>query len=441
MFLRRAVSVPMVLVAGCTFVLDDPRPAANSAPASPNARGASAHPEAEPGRGQPVTMLAAGAAHVCALSLGGEVSCWGRNGDGQLGYGHTRTIGDDEPASAGGSVVVGGAVRSLTAGGRHTCAILVNGAIRCWGRGAELALGRGHGHTESIGDDETPASVPPAIIYGGQPRRVVAGATHSCRVTEGGLVKCWGTSLDGALGYGTGTENAGWLGEVPVGGKALDLVAGWDHTCALIDVGFPQGGVVRCWGNATAIGLGGTQNIGDDELASTAPYLPLGQVVELAAGERHSCALDAAGAVRCWGDGSDGKLGMGDTKSSPAIWGAAIALGVPAVQIAAGRDHACALTGAGRVRCWGAGRHGALGQGSTANIGDDELPAARGDVPLAERAVQVVAGDSFSCALLETGRVSCWGRGDDGQLGYGAPADVGDDELPLELAPLEPFLP
>lgn len=437
MILRRAsMGMAIALLGGCTFVIDEVGPTAGDSEGDATHRRAVPTPPAsEPQHVEPVVLLAAGAHHVCALSLGGEVSCWGRNTDGQLGYGHTEAIGDDELAGSNGSVMLDGQVRSLSAGGRHTCALMTSGAIRCWGYGGDMALGRGHAHDETIGDDETPDSVGPAIIFGASPRRLVAGETHSCRLGESGLVKCWGTSLDGALGYGTSTENAGWLGEVPVGEKAADLVAGYNHTCALLD-----GGLARCWGNATALGLGGLENIGDDELPSTVGHVPLGEpVVQLAAGRRHTCALTTQGAVRCWGDAPHGALGYpGITASLDAAVGP-VDVGAEVAQIAAGREHTCALTTQGRVRCWGAGARGALGYGTTYDVGDDEPPASLGDVDLAEKAVQVAAGDSFTCALLQSGRVSCWGSGGDGEIGYGATSNIGDDELPRDVRPLEPF--
>ncbi|MFO0761638.1 MAG: hypothetical protein U0359_34670 [Byssovorax sp.] len=114
-------------------------------------------------------------------------------------------------------------------------------------------------------------------------------------------------------------------------------------------------------------------------------------------------------------------------------------IGAAVVQIAAGRDHTCVVTVQGKVRCWGQGAHGELGHGDTETIGDDEPPSAAGDVSLPEGAVQVVAGDSFTCALLESGKVSCWGLGEDGRLGLGNQRTIGDDELPSSVEPLLPF--
>ena len=399
-------------------------------------------PEVAPQPAEPmrVSALAAGAAHVCALSVDGQVTCWGANDSGQLGYGHPWAIGDDEPPSDAGPVDVGGSVVSLAAGARHTCALLENNRIRCWGFGGDLALGRGDGHPETIGDDESPGALGDAIIYAGSAfEALAAGDHHSCVLTASGRIKCWGDSPAGALGYGFATKTGGWLGEVPLGSVVASSIAtGCDHTCVIVDAG-----AVRCWGAAPALGYGGLADVGDNELPAELGEVALGEpVVELAAGQKHTCALTAQGAVRCWGLGGYGALGAGTTHSTPnAATAAIVALGEVVTSITGGDRHTCALTLSGAVRCWGDGASGALGYGNVKRIGDDESPAAAGVVQLGERAVQVEAGNGFTCALLESGTVRCWGEGDSGRLGTGTDADVGDDELPLSVPPVEVFLP
>jgi alpha-tubulin suppressor-like RCC1 family protein len=385
----------------------------------------------------PAVALAAGAAHVCALAATGEVSCWGRNDVGQLGYGHTESIGDDEPAASHGDVDVGGPVVSIAAGEQHTCAILQKGSIRCWGYGGDLALGNGNGKDYTVGDDEVPGEMKDAIIYSNSPFvQLAAGDHHTCMLTQNGAVKCWGDSPEGALGYGYSTKTGGWLGNVPMGGAAHALVAGAEHTCAIVD-----SGAIRCWGEATSLGYGGGDNIGDDEQPSELGAISLGDaVVQLAAGDRHTCALTAAGAVRCWGLGEDGALGYGSTQNIQNAAAAGIVnLGGLAVQIAAGQSHTCALLLDGTARCWGEGSAGALGYGNTDDVGDNESPAVAGAIQLSEVATQLVAGGAFTCALLASGTVQCWGEGLDGRLGYGHPWTIGDDETPDTMKPILPF--
>jgi len=386
---------------------------------------------------QPAIALVAGADHACALAASGEVTCWGNNDFGQLGYGHTEAIGDDEPVAWHGSVDVGDWVVGLTAGRQHTCAILEKGSIRCWGYGGDLALGNGNGKYHTVGDDEVPGEVKDAIIYSNSPfSQLAAGDHHTCMLTELGSIKCWGNSPEGALGYGYATQTGGWLGNVPLGDTASFIVAGSEHTCAIVD-----GGKIRCWGEATSLGYGGEKNIGDDEKPSKVSALWLGETaVQIAAGDRHTCALTVSGAVRCWGQAKDGVLGYADNMDNPSAEEAGIVkLGGATIQIAAGKRHTCALLLDGTVRCWGEGSYGALGYGNTQDIGDDEVPSAAGAVALPEPVVQLVAGDGFTCALLNSGAVQCWGSGLDGRLGYGHEQTIGDDETPASRLPILPF--
>ena len=434
------VSISLIALGACTFEIAAPEqlPAPGESSAGEN----EGHDNHDPSTGtdplhQRAVALVAGAGHACALAASGEVSCWGNNDVGQLGYGHTDPIGDDESVGAHGAVAVGGPVASLAAGAEHTCAIMETGTIRCWGYGGDLALGNGNHHPDTVGDDESPAEMGDAIIYSNSPIvQLTAGDHHSCMRTELGAVKCWGDSPQGALGYGYGTKTGGWLGNVPIGGNVSFLVAGAEHTCAVVD-----GGKVRCWGESTALGYGDTGNVGDDEQITQLPALSLGEAVtQLAAGARHTCALTASGAVRCWGQGLNGQLGYASSQSVATAWEAGIVnVGGAAVQIAAGRSHTCALSVQGSVHCWGEGSFGALGYGNIEDVGDDEMPAVAGVVELPEPVSQIAAGDDFTCALLQSGAVQCWGSGRGGQLGYGNEWTIGDNETPAVVEPIRPF--
>jgi alpha-tubulin suppressor-like RCC1 family protein len=107
--------------------------------------------------GAPAVDIVMGTGHVCALLENGAVRCFGSGYSGQLGYGNTENIGDDETPASVGDVPLGGKAVQLGAGEQHTCALLDTGGVRCWGRNSDRQLG--YGHTDNIGDDETPASV------------------------------------------------------------------------------------------------------------------------------------------------------------------------------------------------------------------------------------------------------------------------------------------
>ena len=229
--------------------------------------------------------------------------------------------------------------------------------------------------------------------------------------------------------------------------EILELSLGGLHTCALI-----EGGRVRCWGsNGTGqIGSGMVGNIGDDELASAAIDLPLPAVVHLFSGGAHTCATLENGDLRCWGFNTSGQLGLGNTAAlfalgddEPIDVATATNLGGPVTEARLGVVQTCGLT-AGQVRCWGGGVYGQLGLSSLVTIGDDELPLDVEPIMLGGEASQIAVAGSHGCALMTTGAVRCWGRGDSGQLGYGSNQNIGDNEHPVvagELSLVPPEQP
>jgi alpha-tubulin suppressor-like RCC1 family protein len=146
-----------------------------------------------------VTQIVAGFGHTCVLLEGGAVRCWGFNDYGQLGYANTTWIGDNEAPASAGDVDIGGAVTQLAANYDHTCALLTSGAVRCWGYNGIGQLG--YANTENIGDDETPASAGDVDV-GGTVKQIAVGWGTSCALLANGAVRCWGNGSYGQLGYG-----------------------------------------------------------------------------------------------------------------------------------------------------------------------------------------------------------------------------------------------
>lgn len=321
----------------------------------------------------------------------------------------------------------------LAGGAHHTCAVLDTGEVRCWGLGDSGQLG--HGNTSNIGDNEAPALVD-TVDVGGAVVQITAGTEHTCALLDTGEVRCWGEGDAGRLGYGNTNdigddETPASAGNVDIGGVAVQITAGAAHTCALLDTG-----MVRCWGQGShgRLGYGNTGDVGDDEVPASAGTVDIGgTAVQIAAGELHTCALLDTGAVSCWGFGRDGRLGYGNTSDvgddeAPASVGTVSAGGI-AVQIATGGAHTCAVFDTGTLRCWGSVALG-YGRRYSLPIGDDEVPASVAPVSTGSTVVRVTAGFDHTCALLAGGRVRCWGEGYTGQLGYGNTNAVGDDEVP-----------
>ncbi len=141
---------------------------------------------------------------------------------------------------------------------------------------------------------------------------------------------------------------------------------------------------------------------------------PLTGVVRLSVGHSHSCAVLESGEVRCWGFNWYGQLGNGTTKDritpSPVT---GLSQGV--VEVIAGFSHTCAVVESGEVVCWGGNEDGQLGDGTEE---DSTTPVEV--VGLSSDARAIAVGMNHSCALLDTGGVQCWGSNTVGQLGSGS---------------------
>ncbi|MEM6928554.1 MAG: CARDB domain-containing protein, partial [Myxococcota bacterium] len=172
--------------------------------------------------------LAAGGRQTCAVSDTGAIRCWGIGQYGVLGYGNTDDIGDNETPASVGDLPLGRPVIAVDAGFHHTCAVLDDGAVRCWGRNQSGQLGQGH--VDDLGDNETLDTVPD-IVLGAAAIDVAAGVYHSCALLDTGAVRCWGDASFGQLGYGTTeaigeNETPATAGDVPLGGTAVAIEAG-----------------------------------------------------------------------------------------------------------------------------------------------------------------------------------------------------------------------
>ena len=320
-------------------------------------------------------------------------------------------------------------VSAITTGYYHTCVLFDHGAVRCWGRNDYGQLG--YGHTNDIR-----TSLIPNVPLGATAVDISAGYEHTCALLDTGAVRCWGRNRYGELGYGHTNdigddEPANVAGDVPLGGTAVAITAGDFHTCALLNTG-----AVRCWGNGGRLGYGNINDIGDDEFPSSVGDMPLGGIaIAISSFYAHTCALMSSGAIRCWGNNNGGQLGYGHRDAigddEPASAAGNVPFGGTALSVSAGHFGTCAVLNSGAVRCWGVNIHGQLGYGYETQIGDDEPASAAGEVPLGGTAVAVDASGSLhTCALLITGAVRCWGSNFFGQLGYENQGDIGDDEFP-----------
>jgi alpha-tubulin suppressor-like RCC1 family protein len=254
------------------------------------------------------TAITAGYNHTCALLETGNVRCWGHNASGQLGYSHTQNVGDDEPVYKFGDVEVGATVKDIVAGGNHTCAITTTNKVRCWGYNGHGQLGLGT--TTNVGDTQKPSAVADVNLGGGVPLQISLGGNHTCALLDNGFLRCWGYNGSGQLGYGNYTTRTTPGNDLAPGSKVLQVTTGSDHTCALLNTG-----TVKCWGYNGYAQLGYGNTITLNAPAPTEVELSGATAYRVSAGIHHTCALLSTGAARCWGRNQGGQLGYGSTNT------------------------------------------------------------------------------------------------------------------------------
>lgn len=230
----------------------------------------------------------------------------------------------------------------------------------------------------------------------------VAAAAIACTWSAGGVA-----AVPPAL-HGADADVAGLA--VPAGHRFKQIVAGWSHTC-----GVSSTGGALCWGDNTYGGVGDGTLV-DRKLP--VPVTGLGSGVKsIAVGGSFSCALTTAGGVKCWGFNGGGDLGNGTTVNSPTpVNVVGLASGVTAIRL--GHSHACALTSAGAVKCWGDNYYGQLGDGTSTSRSTPVTVSG-----LSTGATAVTTGSYHSCVLVGGGAAKCWGENSTGELGDGTETD------------------
>ena len=386
-------------------------------------------------------VVSAGGAHTCALKPNGQVACWGAGSYGQLGNGGTEgsLTPVDVHTSSTDSAALSGIV-AISSGGNHTCALTEGGKVKCWGTGFSGQLGHGGATSGSTPVDVLTSSTDSAALSGID--AISSGANHTCALTTGDKVKCWGAGNYGQLGNGGTTGSST---PVDVRTSSTDFAAissGESHTCALSTA--ETGGNVVCWGRGSfgQLGHGGTAHSSTpvDVHTSSSDSAALSGIVAISSGRYHTCALTEGDNVNCWGYGYYGQLGNGGATSGSTPVDTPVdvltsstdsdALGGIAA-ISSGESHTCALTEGGNVNCWGRGSYGQLGHGGTDdNSTPVDVRTSSTDPSALDGIAAISSGESHTCATTTGGNIVCWGAGSDGRLGNGradshlAPVDV-----------------
>jgi alpha-tubulin suppressor-like RCC1 family protein len=339
-------------------------------------------------------QIATGDRHACGLMNDGEVYCWGRGIEGQLGRNGLSVT--PEPVHLPG----GPAYVAIAAGGNRTCGLTEHGKAYCWGSIDALEI-----------RNETPNPVAEGQFFS----EISVGGDHTCGLNPQGLAFCWGANDAGQLGNGDLLPSGSPL---PVSGGLFfaSISAGDRHTC-----GVTTTGDTYCWGE----GFDGQLGQGSTAASATPTLVGPGHAFAFASVEgaaRHTCATTVNGAVHCWGAGDEGQLGAGATESSALPLAAAGRLGLRG--LAGGGAHNCALSPVGVAYCWGRGAEGQLG---LETAGSTATPTPQTMGPTFDA---LAAGERFTCALTKPGAVFCWGANESGQLGNGS---TSPSHLPMRV--------
>lgn len=383
--------------------------------------------------GATVVQLVAGGQHYCVRTSAGEIYCWGRNDNGELGLGDT--VARARPTrvavqSDGGALPP---MDEVGAGALHTCARAFDDSVYCWGQNLFGQLGQGLALTQSN------APVRINALFAGH---VAAGGYHSCAIDHALRVQCWGRNEDSELGYLPGLRadagearcaaSTAWCNPTPTAAglaeQPVKLGLSQQSSCAVI-----VGGGVKCWGVNVHGELGVTPSASTPNPVSVSVGdggLLMG-ATSVSGLSLSVCATVQDAGARCWGYGSFGNLGNGVSTliAPPQTFGALTDVS----GVAPGLAHTC-VAAAGRVHCVGWNGEGALGNGVVG--GDAGCPTfANGqqadqcvltivDVGLTFVA-EVAATATSTCVRTQTGKLLCWGENFYGELGH-PPGKNGD---------------
>jgi alpha-tubulin suppressor-like RCC1 family protein len=351
-----------------------------------------------------MSCAAAGAAQIstgggegCTILSSGHVECWGANESGQLG--NDTTTRSDAPVEVDGV----SDARDVSVGESDVCAVLSTGHIVCWGSNSDGALG--------IGERSFYSELPVEVKGITDATQVAVGDEHACAVLSSGKVDCWGSEVLESIDFPHYAPV-----EVPGIENATQAVVGTWHSCALLSSAH-----VECWEEDFSGELGD----GRTHEASKVPVEVHGvtSASQIAAGERHTCALLAGGHVACWGENDEGQLGDGG-KSISSIPSEVTGLS-GATQLAAGGNDTCALTSRGRMDCWGDNYYGQFDDGT---IHGSDTPVEAHDLT---GVTQLAVDGTFSCAVIATGSPVCWGDDEFGELGDGV--NGGERDAPIAV--------
>lgn len=348
--------------------------------------------------GGPATDVAVSEFHACAV-VATALKCWGGNNYKQIL--NTATSQYDTPQTV---PALSSGVALAAPGNNHTCAVMLSGAVKCWGTGSLYQDGTG-----VVGSSTTPQN---SLITAGA-TAVGYGSDHRCALL-GDSVRCWGRNYRGQLGDGTTTDNPTPLTPSGMGSGVSSVDSGGDTTCAIVAKS------VMCWGDnaAGALGNGGSN---DRNVPVSVAGVTAATAVDVS--QDHACAVES-GQLKCWGDNSIGALGTGSNGGIQTSAVAATTFGPGQSAVATSKGTTCTVD-TGALKCVGYGYYGQLGN----NTSSGSTPSAVAATILTTGMGRIAGGYEAFCGSptsgADTGKVFCWGHNYYSVLGQGAGQDSG----------------
>ncbi len=303
---------------------------------------------------------------ACAISLSNRAYCWGSGSSGQLGNNSTTNSSIPVAVNTTG-VLAGKAIKQISTGFSHTCAVASDNKAYCWGRGDLGQLGNNSTTNSSI-----PVAVNTTGVLAGKTiKQISAGTSHTCAIASDNKAYCWGAGSSGQLGNSSTTNSL-----IPVAvnttgvlaGKTIKQISAYGfHTCAVA-----SDNKAYCWGRGDLgqLGNNSTTNSSIPVAVNTTGVLAGKAIKQISTGFSHTCAVASDNKAYCWGRGDLGQLGNNSTTNSSipvAVNTTGVLAGKTIKQISAGTSHTCAIASDDKAYCWGSGSFGALGNNSAAN--------------------------------------------------------------------------
>jgi alpha-tubulin suppressor-like RCC1 family protein len=342
---------------------------------------------------------------------------------------------------------------AISTGLIHTCALLDNASVKCWGFGSKGILGIDN--ATSMGRDSGEMALIPVVKLGtGRTATAIsAGNYYNCVLRDNASVICFGDNQFGQSGIDNTTEMGKTSGSMALltgvnlgtGRTATAITTGYRHTCVILD-----NASVKCWGLNSSGELGIDNNTtamgdGSGEMALI-PVVNLGTgrtATAIDAGQNHTCVILDNASVKCWGQNTYGQLGidnattMGDGSGEMALIPVVnLGTGRTATAISAGNAHTCVILDNASAKCWGRNQYGQLGIDNATDMGDNSSEMAQLtsiNLGTGRTATAISAGYYHTCARLDNTSVKCWGYNINGQLGIDNNTDMGDDAGEMDL--------